>query len=235
MRQGNHSPVELAAWSVRAVLVVLTMSIAAATAVHAQAGPPTGWRWILDGPAGAPGTEGATDTTWSFVAMPPGWHVTMGPGGILFDPSRSAADRFVIESEMFLFPSSGNEGYGVFAGGTGLDQSESGSYVAFVLRADGHAGIFAVANGRSRPVREWSAAPAILRSSRDGPVRNVLRVEADRDEVRFLVNGEVVASSPRSDLQLDGVFGLRFGTGANSHVTTLDVTQRYAPPPASSR
>lgn len=38
-----------------------------------------------------------------FVEMPPGWHVTTGPGVVLWHPARTAEGAFRVEMEVFLF------------------------------------------------------------------------------------------------------------------------------------
>jgi hypothetical protein len=83
---------------------------------------PTNWKWRQDAPA--PLASGGTMApgSWVFVQMPPGWHVTTGPG-VLLDPTAQAeADgHFSIEAEIFLFPGESAEEYGVFLGGKDVD------------------------------------------------------------------------------------------------------------------
>lgn len=195
-----------------------------ATAARAQAVAPPGWRWSFDGGVVQP------DTAWVFTRMPPGWHVTMAAGGFLFDPAARAEGRFELESEIFIFPGSPEgEGYGVFAGGT--ERGGRIDAIAFLLRPDGMAGVFRWAAGEARALVEWTRHEAIVRTSAEGPVKNVVRVIAEADRVHVLVNGDTVGTVPRDAAPVDGAVGLRMGAGVNAHVTTLDVTRRLAPPP----
>ncbi len=61
----------------------------------------------------------AKDSALFFVTMTPGWHITTGPAGILYDPSRTATGTFRVESEIFLFDPGDRhrEAFGVFFGG----------------------------------------------------------------------------------------------------------------------
>lgn len=47
--------------------------------------------------------------------MPPGWHITTGPGAVLYDPARVADGPFTLEAELFLFPGGNQDGFGVSA------------------------------------------------------------------------------------------------------------------------
>ena len=92
-----------------AVLALLT-----STPLAAQLQPPKTWRWRTDTPVQlATATDRIQDSTLAFVEMPPGWHVTMGPGGVLFDPRYFADGAYSIESNIFHFPNSSNAEYGL--------------------------------------------------------------------------------------------------------------------------
>lgn len=200
-------------------------------AASAQSTPPAGWTWMTDRPATlTDGPDRAADE-WHFTEMAPGWHVTMGPGGILYHPEHAVTGRFAIEAEIFLFPQPTEAGYGIFAGGTGLDGRRP-SYFSFLARPDGSAGIFHHAGGEVHTLVDWARHDTVLPRAGDGPVKNVLRLEAEPDSVRFLVNGQRIAALPRPG-GLDGQVGLRVGEGVNLHISNLDITRRLAPAPAA--
>jgi hypothetical protein len=187
------------------------------------AAPLNAQKWIAD--ASTP------DPNSAFSMMPPGWHVTTtASGGILFDPAQTAAGRFAVEEEVFIFPGTSEEGYGVFVGGKNLESSGR-SYIAFLARPDGSAGVFRFTGAGAEPISAWARTEAVLPPGQSEPTRNVLRVLAEPDSVRFLANGKEVASLARSALALDGIFGLRVGGGLNVHVSNLDITRRLAPAP----
>ena len=164
----------------------------------------------------------APDSAWAFAPMPPGWHVTMGPGAVLSDSTNRAKGRFVVESEVFLFPNSSAGEYGIVLGRRGS------GWTGFLARRDGSAAILRRAEAGMQPLVGWAAHDSVPRPGTD-PARVILRVEAERDSVHFLVNAQRVGAIPRTPA-IEGVFGLRIGSGVNVHVSRLDFTQRLAPP-----
>lgn len=143
------------------LLKAASLGVVLLTALHGRAAPlaaqeaaaapppltPPGWTWRTDRPA-APqrgGTGKLSDAVFEFVHMAPGWHITMGPGGNLYEPGARLAGRFAVEAEMILFPDASDGEYGVFVGGTGPD--ETAQWTAFVVRADGGAAVLRHAGG----------------------------------------------------------------------------------------
>lgn len=205
-----------------------------ATGLAAQPLPvPDGWKWVTDAPATHVATRDPRPGTWLFATMAPGWHITTRPGVLLFEPSHTARGRFVLESETFLFPDSGESGFGLFVGGADLDGSPR--YVAFLVRGDGSAAVEATAAGRTRALTAWSKAASITPIVKGGsPVGNTLRIEAEASALSFKVNGEAVAEIPRDAAPIDGIVGLRIGPDLNLHVSSLDLTHRLALPRAKT-
>lgn len=85
--------------------LVIAAPLAAQTAGSQPPAAPSGWQWRLVSPgriANVPNST-ATDSTFRFEDMAPGWHVTMGPGGFLYDSGNSAAGRFAVQAGVFAF------------------------------------------------------------------------------------------------------------------------------------
>ena len=214
-----------------ALLVALPLVLTAAVLPPGgQLKTPEDWKWRLDEPA-AMSTGKMEAGQWWFVAMPPGWHVTMGPGGVVYHPSYRASGRFVVESELFLFPDSSDEGVGVFVGGQSLGEQESPAYAAVLLRKDGSASVVR-RNVGGVTASPWAAVDGVSPHGGKDAEKHALRVEADTATVTFLVDGKKVAALARADVAPDGHFGLRIGRGVNIHVVRLDFTQQLAPPRA---
>lgn len=215
------------------VLLVIASPLAAQMSGTQPVPAPTGWQWRLDAAgriANIPNST-VTDSTFRFEDMAPGWHVTMGPGGFLYDPANTAGGRFAVQAEMILFPSKTNDEFGLFIGGReGGPGGEAVSW--FVVRRDGQAGVFAFSDGQMRPISDWAPREGIKPLAADGTVRTVVRVLAEPDSVRYFVDGARVGAWPRSALPVDGVYGFRIGRGTNMHITNLDITRRHAPFPA---
>ena len=197
------------------IVACCALSVLLPLSLRAQAGGTARLTVALDAPV--------PDSAYTFDRMPPGWHVTMGPGAVLFDSLHRAEGRFVVESEIFLFPNSATAEYGLVLG------KGEGSWIGFLTRRDGTAAIMRRSGGRAITLVPWFAHDSIPQPAAE-PARAILRVEAERDSTHFLVNGARVASVLRSAAPVDGVFGLRVGRGVNVHVSRLDYTRRLAPP-----
>lgn len=205
------------------VLAALALSVGFATNAQGQEiARPAGWRVVVD--------AGAKDTV-SHVPMPPGWHMTTGPGALFFDPAYHANGRYTVEADIFLFPGKSQAGYGVFVGGQSLDGA-SPSYLAFVIRRDGQAALEYVTKGKTSALIPWSAAASVKpHTGVDDAVLNSIALTVDRDSIIVEANGTRVGSVGRGALNLDGTFGFRAGPDVNLHASRLDVRTRLAPIP----
>jgi hypothetical protein len=209
--------------------LVLVAVLALTTGASAQLPVPTGWKWVTDAEATIVTTLDPPQGSWLFGTMAPGWHITTRPAATLFEPTYTGRGRFVLESEMFLFPGAGQAGFGVFVGGRELEAG--GRFVAFLIRRDGSAAVESVDGGRATVLHPWTKVAAIVPGAATGePVKNLLRVEAESAAVTFLVNGQKVAEVSRESDRFDGIVGLRAGTDLNLHITNLDLTHRLALP-----
>lgn len=216
----------------------LLLLVAPAFALNAQMTPdpsrpltPPGWAWKTDAPAEPqPGGTGNLGTTrFEFTTMAPGWHVTMGPGGLLFPRDRRAEERFALDAEMIYFPNGADDAeIGLFFGGTGLDGAHA-AWTALVVRPDGRVAVLRAEHGSTRPLRAWSAVAGVGGRDSTGFATRRLSVSADPDSVRFFINGGPAGAVARAAVAVDGAYGFRIGRGANLHITSLDVTQRLAP------
>jgi hypothetical protein len=194
---------------------------------------PVDWKWRIDGGAGSV-TDAAEPKSgeMTFVTMAPGWHVTTGPAALLYHPDYQTknTENFAVEAEVFLFPGTSQEEYGIFIGGKNLTAQERPSYLAFVARRDG---MGMIRRGSGEPVVNWKANDAILPHPGKETVKNILRVEAGPIDIVFNANGKEVARIARAgtNVSLEGHFGLRIGKDMNIHASRLDVTHKLAPVP----
>lgn len=208
------------------------MAVVTIVVPHArQLQTPTDWRWRTDTPAKAVATDPPPPDGWFFVAMPPGWHVTTGPGAVIYHPAYEAKASFALEMEVFLFPGESQAEYGLFVGGRALDASSTApEYVAFVARRDGQSAIIRHTAKGATPIRDWTATPAVApHPGGNDTVKNILRLDATTQEIAFSANGKEIVKVPRASVAPEGLFGLRIGRNLNVHVSRLDVTQKLAP------
>jgi hypothetical protein len=215
---------------VAAVLPLAHLELTTEAPPQGRLETPADWTWRLDGPARMAADGKTGEGQWWFVAMPPGWHITMGPGGLVFHPAYAARDRFVLESEVFLFPDSSDEGVGIFIGGESLGDRDQPTYTALLLRKDGQASISRVATGMPSTLSPWSAVEGVKPHGGKDAEKHAYRIDADTRQVTFSVDGTTVATLERDAVAPEGRFGFRIGRGVNIHVVRLDLTQRLAPP-----
>lgn len=201
----------------RPTTLAAALCVLAVPALAQELERPAEWKVRFDQPT-------ASESDLYFVNMPPGWHVTTGPAGILYDPASTASGEYILKAEIYLFPGERREGYGVFFGGTGLD-GENQSYTYFLLRKDGRYLIKRREGGSTSDLKPWTEHPAIVRhDGGEDSVKNLLEVAVSTNSVDFYVNGEKLTSLPRSEVATDGVFGLRVNHNLNLHVSELMVT-----------
>lgn len=213
----------------RLIAFALAAGLGTTSALELQAQAPAGWQWLTDAPANwTATTDKPTDSLFAFVRMPPGWHMTMGPGGVLYDPRYFAEGSFVLESQMFHFPNSSAAEYGLMVGGKSLDGSGP-RYVAFVARGDGSVAAWERTGGSDRMLADWRRAEAVRPTDGKAVVGNLFKLTVTPKEAVFKANGLDVLIVPLEGLSLDGQFGFRVGRGMNLHASTLNVTHRLAP------
>ncbi len=197
-----------------------------------QSSPPPGWRWVTDAPARqSSGSERIADSTFTFVQMPPGWHITMGPGGVLYDPRYFGEGIFTLESQIFHFPNSSNGEYGFMVGGADLEGAGA-HYVVFAVRGDGSVAAWERRGGQDRLLADWRRAEAVHPADGKVVIGNLFKLSVTSKEAVLKANGLDVLVLPLAGLSLDGQFGFRVGRGVNLHASTLNVTSRLAPVPA---
>ncbi|MGH7574069.1 MAG: hypothetical protein ACREM1_02925 [Longimicrobiales bacterium] len=206
----------------RAASLASALILAATTTTAAQSQAPPHWQVVPD-------SSGQVADTVAFTMMPPGWHITTGPASLIFDPRRLLEDRFTLTTELFLFPESSHEGFGLFIGGDQLGGADA-RYVALQLRRDGSAAVLQRQGESTTLLSEWTPIDAVGPHPGEGTQRITMRIEVDSANVSFAANDAEIARLPRSGLELAGRFGFRIGNGVNLHVTRLDVTEQLAPP-----
>jgi len=207
-----HSP-----W--RRVCAAAALLCVVPLALSAQ-GRPTGWQVRYDG-----GEHAAHGTdTLAFAEMQPGFHVTTGPAVILWHPDSTARGDFTVQSLQHLFDTKGRdrEGFGVFVGGRDL-AGPSQAYTYFLIRNDGRFLIKQRAGEDTPTLVPWTEHAAIVRwTASSGPSQaNTLSVAVRGARVEFLVNGQVVHTAPRAEVNPDGVYGVRVNHSLNLHVQTI--------------
>jgi len=215
-------------------IVQLTLALSAAFATATSIGraqeltTPKEWRWRLDRPATLVTGQDVPDSAWRFVGMPPGWHVTTGPGVVLFNPSERASGRYSLSADFILFPNPSDSYFGLVLGGADLG-SAAGAHLAVQLRRDGAVRVLSVGAGGEKVLAAWRMHSAIRAHQGTGTVSNRLRVAVAPDSLRIFVNDSAVVAVGSAGLATEGQFGLQIGEKLNFHITTLDHIRHLAP------
>lgn len=219
----------------RIAAVVFATVIAGSTALlpAMQLQTPTDWKWRTDSPASVTNVDkDLPASSWFFVAMPPGWHITSNPGVVIYHPTHTGSGLYRLQSQAFLFPGTGQEEYGIFIGGRDLEQgSATPSYTAFVARRDGRVAVFKRAGDATTALIDWKVNDAAVAHPGEGTAKNIFKVEVLTSEVVFSVNDKEVARVPKAQVTTDGQFGFRAGANMNLHVSSFDATYVLAPVP----
>ena len=184
---------------------------------------PAGWVSRLDGGGMDHGDAGRV----VMATMKPGFHVTTGPAGILFDSTMKAIGDWRLEATLDLFdPGARAEGFGVFFGGRDLN-SAAPHYSYALLRRDGKALLKVRDGATTRTVRDWTANAGIP-TWKGGPpgtsVKYLLVIEARGPRVTMWVGANQVLDAARSELPTDGIVGLRINHSLNLHVESVAVS-----------
>lgn len=184
---------------------------------------PAGWVSRLDGGGMDHGDGGRV----VMATMKPGFHVTTGPAGILFDSTMKATGDWRLEATLDLFdPGARAEGFGVFFGGRDLN-SAAPHYSYALLRRDGKALLKVRDGATTRTVRDWTANAGIP-TWKGGPpgtsVKYLLVLEARGPRVTMWVGANQVLDAARSELPTDGIVGLRINHSLNLHVERVAVS-----------
>lgn len=211
-----------------ALFTFLPVTVGAREAAAQERAAPPGWQWRVDPPTTRVSQPATPDSAWRFDPMPPGWHITTGPAGVLYSSTERAAGPFSLVADFVVFPETTASEFGLFLGGSNLED-DSPTYVAAVLRRDGAVRIIRRVRGAETVLVPWTQHSAIKSHPGSGTVTNRLRVNASADSLRVLVNDSAVVRIGPPNAETNGQFGFRVGQGVNLHLTILDHIRHLAP------
>ncbi len=158
-----------------------------------------------------------------YVASGDGWEVTTGPAHILYAKKDSAKTNYTASATFEQLEAPAHpEAFGIFIGGIHLD-TPSQAYVYFVVRATGEMLVRLRDGSSTRDTIPWTRNDAIPKQDASGKATYNLAASVKPDSVRFLVNGKQVASLGNSNLQSDGVAGIRVNHNLHVKVTPISI------------
>lgn len=166
-------------------------------------------------------------TDVSYSAREPGrWEVTTGPAHILYSPKDSARGKYSASAtfEQLAAPSH-PEGFGVFIGGSNLDQPNARKYSYFIVRGDGKYLVKVRDGANTRTVTDWTANAAIPKQDAAGKALYGIKVDVNGKTANVSVNGAPVTTISATNAPLDGIAGVRINHNLHVIATPISIVR----------
>ena len=194
-------------------------------AANADADKATGGAGVPAGFMGRTDNASASITDAKYTKQGDMWDVETGPHHIMWSPGDSARGSYTASARvMQVAQPSHREAYGIFVGGSNLDQPTQ-KYSYFVVGGTGEYLINTRDGDKVTKLRDWTANAAVPKRDASGKADNKLSIHVAADSVHFLVNDALVAALPKSQFPTDGIAGIRIGHNLHVQVTPITITR----------
>jgi hypothetical protein len=206
-------------------ILLFALAVGLALPVFAQA--PEGLKVRVDRSTNASDPDDTPEL--KVMSMGKGFHVVGGPAGTFWDPKNAVSGNYTVRATFNLQePSNHTNYYGIIFGGTDLEGPNQ-SYTYFIVAQNGQ---FQIRNRTGDNVasvhpagRGGAAHAAIQQPGANKQSSNTLEVRVAGDTVSYVINGQVVHTTPRSAVKTDGIAGVRVNHMLNVHVDGFTVTK----------
>jgi hypothetical protein len=193
------------------VLAAATMAIAGATlSAQAQLTSASGWKERVDASTEASDPDPAGDV--KFTAIAGGFHTANPKAAVFYHPANTASGTYTLKGTFSQNARSSHVNYiGFVFGGKDLS-GPAESYTYFLVAPQN--GTYLVkqrtgaGNNDTKDVTRGQN-PAIVQLDAGGKASNTLEVRVGADKIDYVVNGTVVASTPKAGINTDGIWGMR--------------------------
>jgi hypothetical protein len=188
-----------------------------------------GWQGKVDARAAK---QGRTIKDSKFVKEGNGFHLSIGPAAIYWDPSNTASGAYTVSGTFKEGKMAADHPhpYGVFIGGKDLD-SDKPTLMYCVAYGNGTYLIRGFSAGEVVTVAKPTAHEAINKVGADGSVQNEVGWRVTADGAECVVNGKTVQALKKDELMgtgklesTDGIYGLR--VSHNVDVTVSDFAKK---------
>ncbi len=213
-------------------LLTLTLVSIFATAAASAQTVPTGWKQRIDKSTSASDPDAAG--TVKIVTAGSGFHVETPSAAVFWKPGNTASGTYTLKGTFTLNKPSGHTNfYGLIFGGSALEGADQ-KYTYFMVAQNGAwlvktrsgASTTAAFKGLEGAGRNGAVVnAAVKKPDESGKSVNTLEVRVGADKVDFVVNGTVVHSAPKSELNTDGIWGFRSNHLLDVNVEGLGVSK----------
>lgn len=199
---------------------------------------PAGWLMRFDPvvvKAGATAPAPHQMTEIEFVNQGSGFHFHTGPAAIYYNPKEMGKGEYTVTARFSQASTMTHETYGIFIGGSNLQDSTQMKYIYFVVRPSDAGAMIQLRNGLARPAEERGVDPNYtspfgkwnldMGVNKDAPgtgaATNELSIKVGKDNVQFMANGKLIKDIPRvvfNGMSTDGQVGLRINHNLNIQV-----------------
>jgi hypothetical protein len=186
---------------------ILALALVAVAPLLAQS--PKGWKVRVDHSTSASDPDAAGSIV--FVTQGSGFHATNPQAAVYWNPSNTASGTYTLKGTFTLMKPSGHTNYyGLVFGGSDLDGAGQ-QYLYFVVAQNG-TWLIKRRNGEATEiVAPKTPSDAVKKPDETGKSTNALEVRVGADKIDYVVNGQVVHSTPKSGAaaNTDGIYGIR--------------------------
>lgn len=156
------------------------------------------------------------------VALGKGVRVTGGPAGVFWNPADTATGNYTAKAVFNLQqPSNHNNFYGIVVGGSDLGGPKQ-AYTYFMISQQGTF-LLKGRDGAASPTIQRGTHAAIAKPDASGKSTNTVEVRVAGDTMSYVVNGQVVLTTPKTGLKVDGLTGFRVNHMMDMQVEGFEV------------
>jgi len=194
------------------VLATATIAIAGATlSAQSQLMSAAGWKQRIDASTEASDPDPAGQV--KFTAIPGGFQTANPQAAVFYHPSNTATGTYTLKGTFSQNARSSHQNFiGFVFGGKDLS-GPTESYTYFLVAPQGGAYLVkqrtGAANTATKDVVARATSPAVVQLDASGKATNTLEVRVLADKIDYVVNGTVVASTPKTGINTDGIWGMR--------------------------
>jgi hypothetical protein len=183
-------------------------------------GLPTGYQALFD-------KSSATTSDASYRAAGTGrWEVTTGAAHVLFNPADTASGTYTLSATFEQIEKPAHpEAYGVFWGGSSLDNRAKQRYTYFLVRGDGKYMVKVREGARTRTITDWTAHTGLPHEDASGKALFGVKVDVDDTGAKVSVNGVPITTIPASGNPMDGQAGVRINHNLHLYVTPASLVR----------